>query len=37
MTVRINTIAFQGVDVQTIDVQAQISHDPTIFKIIGNI
>ena len=35
MVARINTIAFQGVDVQSIDVQVQISNGLPAFTIVG--
>ena len=35
MVARINTIAFQGVDVQSIDVQVQISNGLPCFTIVG--
>ena len=35
MTAKINTIAFQGVDVQPVDVQVQISNGLPAFNIVG--
>lgn len=37
MVARINTIAFQGVDVQSVDVQVQISNGLPAFAIVGYI
>ncbi len=37
MVARISTIAFQGVDVQSIDVQVQISNGLPAFTIVGYI
>ncbi len=37
MVARINTIAFQSVDVQSIDVQVQISNGLAAFTIVGYI
>lgn len=35
MVVRINTVAFHGVDVQNVDVQAQVSNGLLCFTIVG--